>query len=98
MLDLEVIFAKHKDEYIKFNRVENPAHTRPDLCAFLLLHELSPPAKPGRDMVSAAEHDEFFLDADVDTVAANATEEQVVTLIRCGVRFDAQNYCFAMFA
>ena len=98
MLDLEAIFAKHEDEYIKFDRVENPAHTRPDLCAFLLLHELAPPAQAGRDMVCAAEHDEFFLDADVDTVAANATEEQVVTLIRCGVQLDVQKYCFAMFA
>lgn len=97
MLDLEALFEKHKDEYIKFDREPNPRHPRPDVCAFLLLHELAPAEKPGRDMIGAAEHDEIWLDADVDTVAEKATEEQLVTLIRCGVRFDVQNHAFAMF-
>ena len=98
MLDLEALFEKHEAEYIRFENETNPKHPRPDVCAFLLLHELAPHEMPGRDMVAAAEHDEIWLDADVDTVAEKATEEQIVTLIRCGVRFDRQNHAFAMFA
>lgn len=98
MLDLEALFEKHENEYIKFEREQSPRHPRPDVCAFLLLHDLAPSEKAGRDMVAAAEHDEIWLDADVDTVAEKATEDQIVTLIRCGVRFDRENYAFAMFA
>ena len=85
MLDLEALFAKHEAEFIKFDREQNPRHPRRDVCAFLLLHELAAAEKPGRTMVEVAEYDEIWLDADVDTVAEKATEEQIVTLIRCGV-------------
>lgn len=97
MLDLEALFEKHEDEYIKFERETAPRHPRPDICAFLMLHELAP-GKTGRDMIGAAEHDEIWLDVDVDTVAEYANEQQIVTLIRCGVRFDRENHAFAMFA
>jgi hypothetical protein len=63
----------------------------------LLLHELDPGKQPGIDMIVAAEHDEIWLGADVQLVAEHATEEQIVTLIRCGVRLDADLECFAMF-
>lgn len=94
-MDLQATFDKHSDEYIKFERIAYPRHTRPDLCAFLLLHDLG--GGNGRDMVSAAEHDEIWLDADPDVVAAKATEDDIVTLIRCGVRYDAENDSFCMF-
>ncbi len=97
MLNIEELFEKHDDEYIKFDRVQNPRHSRPDLCAFLMLHDLSPAKKPGRDMISSAEHDEIWLDIDVDQVAENATEEDIITLIRCGIRFDTDNWAFALF-
>jgi len=97
MLDLESLFEKHEAEYLKFDREQNPKHPRPDVCAFLLLHELAP-RKTGRGMIEAAEHDEIWLDADVDEVAAKATEQEIVTLIRCGVRYDSENHLFAMFA
>lgn len=96
MLNIEELFEKHEDEYLKFEREAAPRHPRPDICAFLMLHELAP-GKIGRDMIGSAEHDEIWLDADVDTVAQNANEQQIVTLIRCGVRLDSQTYALAMF-
>jgi hypothetical protein len=95
VIDLAAAFKKHKDEFLRFDRIEAPRHERPDLCAFLMLHDLSPrPPKPGyatmRRMVRVGKINEIWLDADMETLATNATEQDIVTLIRCGVRFSAR--------
>ena len=94
MIDLKAIFAKHADEYAAFERVVNRRHPRPDLCAFLMLHDLAPrdPVLGGyvRQMVQAAKHDELCLDTDIDLLATNATEDDIVTLIRCGISFNGE--------
>jgi hypothetical protein len=97
MLDLTALFEKHENEYLAFDREQNPKHPRPDVCAFLLLHELAPRDRPNTDMIGGAEHDEIWLNADPRKVAENATEEQIVTLIRCGVRFNHAHESFDMF-
>ncbi len=94
MLDLNAAFEKYDDEFLKFDRIENPRHSRPDICAFLMLHDLVSSNKD-RDMVCAAEHDEIWLEVDPEEVAANATEEQICDLIRCGVRYT--DYGFGLF-
>lgn len=90
---LEELFEKHDGEFLKFDRVKNRKSGRADLHAFLLLDEIVPGG--GADIVSCAEHDEIWLDVDVDALANAATEDQVIDLIRCGVRLD-DGY-FAMF-
>lgn len=84
-MDIKSVFEKFDDDYIQFERIEKPLHPRPDLCAFLLLDQLLP---GGRDMVCAAEHDEIWLDVDCDALATVATETDILTLVRCGVRYD----------
>lgn len=96
MIDLEKAFDAAENEFLKFERIEKPLHPRPDLCAFLRLHELVP--VEGRDMISAAEHDEFFIDVDCEDLAKVATQEDVVFLHRCGVRYSTEFDCLAMFA
>lgn len=81
-------------EFLKFDRIENPLHARPDICAFLRLDQLVPGK---RDMVSAAEHDEIFLDVDLEKLAEVATADDVVFLQRCGIRLDDYNGGLAMF-
>lgn len=93
MLDLEVIFDKYEDEHLKFESIQNPLHPRPDICAFLLLHNLVP---SGKDIVSAAGHDEIWLDVSPESVAQVATEEDILTLIRCGVML-SDDESFSMF-
>lgn len=84
--ELNELFEKHSDnEYLEFNRVENPRSKRPDLHAFLLLDELVPGEG---DLVSAAEHDEYFIHVDIDELCAVITEAQVVELLRCGLSYD----------
>lgn len=96
--ELQALFDKHGDEFLNFNLVEQPRHRRRDVAAFILLDELSPPNEGKHSpMVSWATHDEITLDAAPNEVAANATEAQVVELIRCGVRYSADNDCFEMF-
>lgn len=83
--DLQEFFEKHSDEFLKFERVENKLSFRPDVHAFLLLSRLAPGTF---DIVSAAEHDEIFLEPSPDEVVKIATEQELIDLHRCGVRCD----------
>lgn len=97
-IDVEATFEKYDDanEYLEFKRIpeERRLHARPDLCAFLLLDKLCP---GDRDMVSAGEHDVIFPDVDVEELAKVATEEDILTLIRCGVHYSSEYDCLALF-
>lgn len=84
-----------EDEYIKFNRVESPLSNRPDLCAFLLIEKLAP--GKSRDIVTAAEHDVIYLDVDVDALNKAASDDDILTLCRCGVMYDEETDSLAMF-
>lgn len=88
--ELEEAFETHNEEHCKFERVENPRHPRPDLCAFLMLHDL---VLGTQDMVAGASHDEIWLRTDCDALAAVVTDEQVRDLTRCGVRFSCGDLC-----
>jgi len=90
---LEEMLDDNDDEYIKFDRIENKRSQRPDIHAFLLLDELCPGTT---DMVAGAAHDEIFLDVSLEDLAKVITEDQVVELIRCGVRHSEYD-CLAMF-
>lgn len=94
--ELTSLFEKHSDEeYIQFSRVVNPKSQRKDLHGFLLLAQLCPGTF---DMVAAAEHDEITLDPSLEDLAASGiTEEQVIELLRCGVRYDSDIDCLRMF-
>ncbi len=95
MIDLEKAFEAAEDEFLQFKSIENPLHPRPDICAFLKLHELVP--GKSHDMVAAAEHDEIYLDVDPEALAAVATQEDIVYLHRCGVRLSSETDSLAMF-
>jgi hypothetical protein len=85
MIDLQEVWDKYDDEYLNFKAVSNPLHNRPDIAAFLLMDKLIPENFDGKDMVCGARH-----------LAEVATEEDVLTLVRCGVRLIDGNY-LAMF-
>jgi hypothetical protein len=93
-MSLHELFEKHEDEYGNFDCIEIKLSSRPDLHAFILLNQLQP---HNRDMVSAAEHDEIFLDIDIDELMTVITDDQVRDLARCGIRYDAGLDCLAMF-
>jgi hypothetical protein len=94
MLDLSKTFLKFEDEYGQFGRIKDKLHPSPDVCAFLLLYKLAPWEG---DMVTSAEHDETWLAASPEELAENASEDDILTLVRCGIRFDEDLDSLAMF-
>lgn len=92
MINLREEFDKHRDEYMKFDRIDNPAHPCPDICAFLMLTKLVPCEG---NFVTWAGHDEIALDTDPDELAKVATSENIRDLVRCGVRYSDD--CLKMF-
>lgn len=92
--ELQALFETHDDKYTKFEEyVKNPLSKRPDLHAFLLLDKLVP---GDRDIISASEHDEFYIDIDLEELAEKITEEQVIELIACGAIYSSEYDCLYM--
>jgi hypothetical protein len=91
---MKQLYDKHRDEYLHFERVENKTSQRADLHAFNLLDRLIPGSG---DIVGSAEHDEIWLSISPDELTKVATEDQIVELIRCGVRYDSYNDALSMF-
>jgi len=93
---LKATFDKYDDEYIQFQNVANKRSRRPDMHAFIVLDELLPGDGKG-DLISAAEHDQFFLDIEPEALARVATEEIILDLVRCGVSFDEETESLFLF-
>jgi hypothetical protein len=93
--NIELIFDSFEDEYGEFDKIDNPPFSRPDLCAFVFLDKLFS-SKQKMDIVSSAEHDEIWLDIDGEQIE-QLTKEQILYLVRCGVRYDADNDSLVLF-
>jgi len=93
---LKASFEKADDEYMKFEKVSPKLSNRRDLHAFMRLDQWFPSDRFD-DLISAAEHDEYYLDIPIDQLVT-LTEDQVVELSRCGVQFDASLECLSLFA
>lgn len=94
MLNIEEIFEKHDEEFLKFDRIKNKLSKRPDLHAFILLDSI---LLSDDNIISGSHHEEIWLDIDLEELAKKATEEQIVDLHRCGVRYFSEYDCLGMF-
>jgi hypothetical protein len=92
-LDIEETFRKFKDEYLKFERIENPITQQPDLCAFIFLSKL---ILKNKNMISCAEHDKIFLNI-TESDLHSVTESIVIHLLRCGILYDSDHECLFKF-
>jgi len=92
--EMAALWEKHNDQFLMFEQVKNPLSGRPDINAFLLLDQL---VSGSRDIISSAEHDEIWVNIDVEKLAEVIVEEQIIELIRCGVRYDSAFDSLAMF-
>jgi hypothetical protein len=61
---------------------------RKDLAAFTLLDALVPGTN---NIIACAEHDQIWLDVDLEDLAAVITESQVRTLCEAGIYIDEDN-------
>lgn len=76
-------------EYLKFKRIQDPPSRYMDICGFLLLEKLCPPKEIGSDIIGWSEHDIAGLNVSVDRLAKAATRDDVIYLLRCGIRYDS---------
>lgn len=95
-IDVQALFEQYYgDEHGRFDRVVNPPHPRPDIAALILLDRLVP--DPGRKMISSAGHKQvMWLNISPEKLAA-ATEDDILTLVRCGVVFDRKSGGLVMY-
>lgn len=89
--EMEMLFEKHEDQYL----VKPNGDPRRDIDAFNAIDKLCP---SNGDMISCAEHDEFWLSVEPEKLASLAEEETIIFLIQCGVRYDNDTQSFAFFA
>lgn len=99
MIDVRKFFnTVDSSEMGKFERVTTRFSQRPDLNAFILLDKLVPcTANNSVDLVTVARNDEILLNVKVDELALTATEDDLLTLYRCGVDFEEDYDCLRLF-
>lgn len=93
--DIKRVFSDDDDnEHLKFERVQNKRSERRDLHAFIVLSELLPSSLP---IISGAEYDQIWIEADPEDLAQKATEQQLIDLRRAGLCYDSGVESFYMF-
>jgi len=92
---LNDFFTQNGDLFGKFELVEPKRSSYRDLHAFLLLEELSP---GGRYIISGTGHEIFWLNTDCARLYEQATRDQLIELIQCGVLYDCEEDVLYMFA
>lgn len=90
---IEQLFEERDAEFLKFEQIIVKRSQRKDMHAFLLLDELVPGTGC---MVDGATHDEIWLGVHLSDLEGKITREQIIELIRCGVRVSGGDLC--MFA
>ena len=99
--EMEDFLEAHEDEFLEFDQIppERRLGTeRADLHAFLMLDRLVP-VKDGkrRDIIGDSQHDEIWMSIEPEDLAEVVTEEQLLDLHRCGIRYDSNNDSICMF-
>lgn len=84
-------FEEFNEDFLKGEK-EEPR----EIEAFTLLQKIAP-IKTGR-MISASEHDEFFLSVDCRILNDVAKDEEIRRLVQLGVRYDDEYDCLCMYA
>ena len=83
------LFKKNERELDRFDRVKKPPHKRQDLAGLLYLAKLCP-GEAGF-IYDHVEGDTIVLGVTPEELAAIAKEEDVVTLLRCGIQCGKEN-------
>lgn len=86
------------DAFLSDSRWEaiTPKHSqRKDIHAFVTLDKLIP-ADSG-DLIAWAGHDEISLEPSLEEIAPLLTEDIILDLLACGVRFEVGEDCMKMF-
>ena len=93
MLNLPEVFKKHESHYLHFEEIKDPKTKRSDLQAFLILDSIS---SCQGNIVAGMDTYSIYLNVEVEDLEKNATEEQIIDLIRCGVCYEEKHDCFTI--
>lgn len=88
--------ASENGAFDRFKTLTDKPSQRADLCAFILLDQLLSASKR-TDMICCAEHDQIWLDVNLDDLAKVVTERDVDYLDACGVWVDEDTESLSMF-
>lgn len=92
-MDVKELFDKYEDEYLNYRvdpALEGKVHD------FIVFEALVPFVERG-DLVGNYGYEEIYLNVDVEKVLSKLTEDEIVRLIRCGLRYSEDRECFVMF-
>lgn len=91
-MNLKQFMARWDVEFGKFERIKNPTSSHRDLCAMLILSKfMTNPRTSVINSVESNSRDGFIVfEPSTHDVETMATEEQVIDLIRCGVRYNGE--------
>lgn len=93
-MTIEELFEKHQDEFLQYERDYSLKDKAKDVTLFNMLSDKIPPHK---DLIIGAWYEEIFFDVDLDDFVTFFSEEEIVRMIRCGLRYDSERECLCMF-
>jgi len=93
-MNIEELFEKYEDEFLNYRVDPSLEKIRKDFTIFKMLNDKFPSHK---DLISGSGHEEIFLDVDPKELLSVFTEEEIVKMIRCGLRFSSEYDCLCMY-
>lgn len=93
IVGIQQAFENCRDEYLKFDRLQHRNHECRFLCAFLILDHLVHSSGP---IIAATDLELIFLSTNCNFLASVATYQDIVNLMRCGVKYNRQFDCLEM--
>ncbi len=99
-MNMQELFEKHQSEYLKFENIHSKLTDHPaDLMALRLLNQKIPPKCNHFDISAennilacvSPDNYQLFLNFFIDDLEEKLSEEDVITLTRCGVQFDSSS-------
>lgn len=92
-MTIEELFEKHQDEFLQYERDSSLKCEPRDITLFNMLSDLA----AGGGLIAGALHEEIFFSVDLNDFVRFFSEEEVVRMIRCGLRYDSERECLCMF-
>lgn len=92
-MNAKELFDKHENEFLNYRAdpsLEDKVHD------FVVFESLVKFVKRG-DLICNLGYEEIYLNVDVAEVVNTLSEDELVRLIRCGLRYSECHECFVMF-
>lgn len=97
-MNIEQRFEQYEDEYLNYRVDPNLLYKRHDVIVINVIDNLIPAQNEcSPDLIVSASRDEIFFGIDAEKFSDIVTDDQLILLIRCGLRYDGGRGCLCMF-